>query len=95
MLQISCPYCGPRAESEFRCGGQAHIARPGPHTDVNDREWAEYLFYRTNPKGIHLERWLHQFGCRQWFNVARDTLTHEIIAVYVMGEEAPQLEGTE
>ena len=28
MLQIPCPYCGPRAEAEFSYGGEAHIARP-------------------------------------------------------------------
>ena len=26
MLRITCPHCGPRDESEFSCGGQAHIA---------------------------------------------------------------------
>ena len=28
MLLIACPWCGPRAESEFTCGGEADIARP-------------------------------------------------------------------
>ncbi|MEB0164296.1 sarcosine oxidase subunit delta, partial [Glaciimonas sp. CA11.2] len=28
MLLITCPWCGPRAESEFHCGGEADIARP-------------------------------------------------------------------
>ena len=28
MLLITCPYCGQRDESEFACGGEAHIARP-------------------------------------------------------------------
>ena len=28
MLLIACPHCGNRPETEFRCGGQAHIARP-------------------------------------------------------------------
>ncbi len=32
---------------------------------------ADYLFFRDNPKGVHLERWRHGFGCGQWFNVAR------------------------
>ncbi|MEQ1611156.1 MAG: sarcosine oxidase subunit delta, partial [Hyphomicrobiaceae bacterium] len=27
MLLIECPHCGPRAEIEFRCGGEAHVAR--------------------------------------------------------------------
>jgi sarcosine oxidase subunit delta len=86
MLLIHCPYCGPRAEIEFRCGGEAHIERPGPHTEISDQTWATYLFQRANPKGEHRERWVHAAGCRRWFNVARDTLTHRIAAVYPMGE---------
>jgi sarcosine oxidase subunit delta len=86
MLLIKCPYCGPRAEIEFRCGGQGHIARPGPHDAVSDETWSDYLFYRENPKGEHRERWLHSAGCGRWFNVARDTVTHQISAVYLMGE---------
>ena len=89
MLLISCPYCGPRAEIEFLCGGEAHIERPGPYGDVSDEAWADYLFYRKNPRGRHLERWLHVAGCTRWFNVARDTVTHEILAVYPMGQSHP------
>jgi sarcosine oxidase subunit delta len=89
MLLIDCPNCGPRAEPEFRCGGETHIQRPGPHGAVNDEAWADYLFYRQNPKGEHRERWVHSAGCRQWFNVARDTVTHRIVAVYRMGETLP------
>lgn len=62
------------------------MQRPGPHGAASDEEWADYLFYRQNPKGEHRERWLHMAGCGQWFNVARDTLTHKITAVYRMGE---------
>jgi sarcosine oxidase, subunit delta len=40
---------------------------------------------------MHFERWCHSFGCAQWFNVARDTLTHEIAAVYSMQEAKPAL----
>ena len=25
MLLIPCPHCGERDETEFRCGGEAHI----------------------------------------------------------------------
>ena len=89
MLRISCPYCGTRDEVEFHCGGDAHIERPEP--DVSDAEWADYLFNRENPRGVHFERWCHVFGCGQWFNVARDTLTHQIFAVYRMGEAAPEV----
>lgn len=89
MLLIACPWCGPRDELEFRCGGQSHITRPEPYDQVSDADWGEYLFTRANPKGTHLERWLHAFGCRQWFNLARDTVSHEIKAVYRMDEAAP------
>ena len=89
MLLIVCPWCGPREESEFHCGGEAHITRPENPDAISDREWADYLFMRTNPKGAHRERWVHSAGCGRWFNVERDTVTHEITAVYRMGESPP------
>ena len=96
MLRIQCPWCGLRDQTEFRFGGESHITRPQPASEVSDADWAQYLFYRKNPKGIHHERWLHSYGCRQWFNVARDTVTHEIFEVYKMGEQASsQTPGTE
>ena len=85
MLVITCPYCGPREESEFSCGGEAHIARPLAENSLTDAEFADYLFLRDNPKGVFLERWRHAAGCRRWFNIVRDTVTHEIIEVYAMG----------
>ncbi|WP_439813794.1 sarcosine oxidase subunit delta [Zavarzinia sp. CC-PAN008] len=88
MLLISCPWCGPRDEIEFHCGGEAHIVRPDPET-ASDAVWADYLFMRTNPKGPMAERWLHSHGCRRWFNAVRDTTTHQFLAVYRMGEPPP------
>lgn len=82
MLIIPCPHCGPRDEIEFACGGEAHIARPLIENRISDAEFADYLFIRDNPKGVFLERWRHSAGCRKWFNLARDTVTHEIIEVY-------------
>ncbi|MDP6708557.1 MAG: sarcosine oxidase subunit delta [Alphaproteobacteria bacterium] len=90
MLLIACPWCGPRDEAEFSCGGEAHIARPLEPEKLTDAEWADYLFLRTNQKGLHYERWNHAHGCRRWFNVARSTVTHEILAVYEMGQEPPE-----
>ena len=84
MLIIPCPHCGPRDEIEFACGGEAHIARPLIENKISDADFADYLFIRDNPKGIFLERWRHSAGCRKWFNLARDTVTHEIIEVYPM-----------
>ena len=86
MLLIECPWCGARDESEFTYGGEAHVIRPENPDGVSDEEWADYLFYRRNPKGDHLEQWSHAAGCRRWFNVERDTLTYEIKQVYRSGE---------
>ena len=94
MLLIECPWCGPRDEHEFSCGGEAHIVRPAAPDALDDAEWADYLFMRTNTKGLHHERWCHAHGCRRWFNVRRDTLTHEILAVYPMGEPPPRARGS-
>ena len=87
MMLIDCPFCGPRAELEFTCGGESHIARPANQEAMSDAEWADYLFMRKNPKGLQYERWNHTRGCRRWFNVARDTVTHRISKVYKMGEQ--------
>ncbi len=92
MLLIDCPHCGPRAELEFSYGHEAHIERPKDPDALSDSDWAAYLFLRENPKGVILERWVHSHGCRRWFNVARDTVSYEILAVYPMGAEPPKLE---
>jgi sarcosine oxidase subunit delta len=75
MMQLQCPWCGPRPESEFRTGGPAGIARPPLNCD--DDTWAGYLFWRRNPKGEQEELWQHLFGCGDWFVLRRDTLTHQ------------------
>jgi sarcosine oxidase subunit delta len=81
MLQIECPWCGPRAEIEFSCGGEAYIARPAEPATISDAEWADYLFMRKNPRGRHLEQWVHSAGCRKWFAVERDTVSYRIASV--------------
>jgi len=86
MLLISCPRCGPRDEVEFRYGGQAHVDYPADPAVVDDAAWAEFVFMRDNDKGPFAERWYHAAGCRRWFNAVRDTVTHEFLAVYPVGE---------
>jgi sarcosine oxidase subunit delta len=93
MLLISCPNCGSRDETEFHYGGQAHVPYPETPNELTDRQWAEYLFYRDNTKGAFAERWLHSTGCRQWFNMLRDTVTYEIQAIYPMGTPRPDAAG--
>ena len=93
MLQIKCPNCGYRDEIEFSCGGEAHISRPDYSISLTDKEWSEYLFLRSNPKGIFLERWVHSHGCRRWFNLVRDTVTNEIFEIYLIGSFPKTSEG--
>ena len=89
MFVIKGPYCGERDQTEFSCHGEAHIARPDNPAEVSDEEWGEYLFFRNNPTGIHFERWIHDHGCRRWFNVMRDTVSDKIIKTYKMGDQKP------
>jgi heterotetrameric sarcosine oxidase delta subunit len=76
MLRIACPWCGPRDETEFHYGGEAAVSRPAEPQACSDRQWAEHLFYRDNLRGPQRERWFHQYGCRHWFVLQRDTLDH-------------------
>ena len=91
MLLIKCPYCGERDQSEFTNGGEAHVTRPKNPEQVTDREWAEYVFIRSNPKGIYYERWVHSHGCKKWFNAVRNTSTDQILKVYKVNEKRPDL----
>jgi len=83
MLQIDCPWCGPRDQSEFTYAGEAHITRPDNPTELTDEQWAEYLFMRKNTMGAFREQWYHAHGCHQFFNAERDTVTNAIKRTYV------------
>ena len=89
MLKIDCIWCGPRGEEEFTFGGPSHIERPVFTKDLSDEKWANYLFFRDNKKGLACERWGHTHGCGQWFNMVRDSVSHEILAVYRIDEKTP------
>ena len=91
MLLVTCPHCGPRDQSEFTYGGEAHIARPANSEAMTDDQWAEFVFMRNNPKGVWAERWNHASGCRKWFNAVRDTSTDRFLAVYKTGEPRPNV----
>jgi len=91
MLLIDCPYCGKRPEIEFSYGGEAHIARPADPSALSDEEWATFLYVRTNPKGIHAERWRHSNGCGRFFNALRDTVSDFFVTTYKSGEPRPDV----
>ncbi|MCJ8339332.1 MAG: sarcosine oxidase subunit delta family protein [Pseudomonadales bacterium] len=88
MFYIYCPHCEEhREEEEFHAAGEAHIPRPLDPENCSDKEWGEYMFFRTNPRGIHHELWVHSVGCRKFFNMTRDTQNYEILEVYKIGEK--------
>ena len=64
---------------------------PADPSALGDEAWAEFLFVRTNPKGVHAERWNHAHGCQRWFNALRDTVSDRILATYKAGEPRPAL----
>ncbi|MGW2857937.1 sarcosine oxidase subunit delta, partial [Streptomyces sp. NPDC001215] len=72
MLLITCPWCGPRDETEYHYGGQAHVPYPENPGDLTDEQWAEYVFYRDNPKGQGLKREL--LHGRRWTSKAQTRL---------------------
>lgn len=87
MFLIHCPYCGEhREENEFHAAGQAHLARPTDPDACTDREWAQYLYFRKNPRGLHRELWVHAAGCGKYFQVLRNTQSYEIHGTYKTGE---------
>ena len=86
MLLIPCPWCGPREETEFHYGGQAHLSYPADPAALTDEQWADFLFMRDNPRGAWSERWMHAAGCRRWCNVVRDTSTNEVLGSSPVGE---------
>jgi len=89
MLLIHCPYCGARSELEFQNAGEAHIARAERPSEIDAQAWAQFLYHRTNPKGLHAERWRHVHGCGRFFNALRDTVSDAFVATYRVGEPAP------
>ncbi len=92
MMQLNCPWCGPRDESEFAWAGVAHVARAPLHS--SDADWYRYLLVRENPKGLHRETWRHVFGCGQCFVVVRDTVTHRVHAVYCVTDPPAAVTGS-
>jgi sarcosine oxidase, subunit delta len=75
MIQLPCPWCGPRNVAEFRYSGEAN-PRPDPVT-ATPQEWRAYLYLRRNPRGWVDESWYHSAGCRRYFRIERDTESNE------------------
>jgi len=82
MIIICCPYCNEqRTEEELVYGGEANIIRSATPDEVSDIAWTDYLYMRSNPKGLHEEQWCCAAGCGQWFKVERHTVSHQVTQV--------------
>jgi heterotetrameric sarcosine oxidase delta subunit len=77
MLVLPCPNCGRRSVEEFR-----YAEIPTVPASITDPDAADLDrgFFRSNPEGEVVERWFHEYGCRRWFTVRRDTRTDSILA---------------
>lgn len=82
MLLIECPWCGERAQGEYRYVGDASRKRPADLESLSEEAWYDYVYLRSNPRGPHEEMWQHIGGCRSFVKVVRDTSTHEILGTY-------------
>ena len=69
-MKLSCPNCGSRSVEEFRYGEIPSV--PDSITEVDARD-IDRIYMKRNPYGITTEAWFHEFGCRRWFRVERDT----------------------
>ena len=54
---------------------------------MSDKDWDDFVYLRKSPRGKHIEFWHHIAGCRQWFRVQRDTVSHEIFKTAKLDEE--------
>ena len=87
-MQLDCPCCGVRDLREFAYLGDAE--RPTPALSDDEATWLAYVYARRNPRGAHLEYWQHVHGCRQVLRVCRDTVTHVIYEVALVGPYAAE-----
>jgi len=76
MKIMTCPLVGPRNIQEFIYGGEVKDV-PDPRR-CSESEWANFLFFEDNRKGLQLEWWCHA-PTNYWFIVERDTEFDEIV----------------
>ncbi|MDQ7051209.1 MAG: sarcosine oxidase subunit delta [Enterobacterales bacterium] len=92
MFLIHCPICNePRSEDEFHCAGEGHIQRPLDPMATSDKEWGDYLFFRSNPRGTYRELWQHTIGCRKYFYIKRNTETYQIYKTYKLDDKSERV----
>lgn len=89
MQDFTCPFCGPRPETEFRFATEAGKTRPEPAGLVSDAVWARYLYMSQAPKGAAREVWVH-LTCGEFFVMSRDTVSRAVLSVTALpGRDGP------
>ncbi|APE44573.1 sarcosine oxidase subunit delta [Sulfitobacter alexandrii] len=77
MQRFTCPFCGPRDETEFHFAAEAAKVRPEPAPEVTDAAWADHLYGTDAPKGHAREVWVH-LTCGEFFVMTRNTVTRDV-----------------
>jgi len=86
MQLFPCPFCGLRTENEFHFGGDFGNHRPEGFRDVSEETWANYLYFRNNPKGDSAQIWMHM-TCGEVFGMDRNTVDHKVSGSTGFGAE--------
>lgn len=89
MHQINCPWCGPRAQTEFEYYCDAAVVDTR-FAEESMQEALDRVFMRDDFIGFHDEIWQHVYGCRGWLRVARHTRTHAIRSTTACRDDAGQ-----
>jgi heterotetrameric sarcosine oxidase delta subunit len=76
MMQISCPFCGPRELPEFSFHKTVADPQANPFEEV---------YLRENRVDYSAEHWQHFAGCRAWLLVVRNPSTGEVVTVSLAG----------
>ena len=88
MQLFTCPFCGPRCETEFHFATEAGKSRPEPSEGVAAEAWSKYLYANANPKGATREIWVH-LTCGEFFAMERDSGDHSVRGAEALHSEAP------
>jgi sarcosine oxidase subunit delta len=75
-IRISCPHCGVRSIGEWVHGEAFSV--PDRITGADERD-VDRAYMHDNPEGVVREAWFHQYGCRRWVYLERDTRTDEFL----------------
>lgn len=78
MQIFTCPFCGPRNETEFHFVAEAGKTRPDTTADISGADWATYLHAQRNEKGLVREVWMHT-TCSEMFIMERDSVTMDVL----------------